>query len=382
MEHSLSSLCSLFDENTRIQFESDNNKNNSKKSKNENDDKNDKYEIIIRDWQKSFISIIKCHLQNRPLMNSIYLFANSLTPLSNGELVIDGKEFRDFERVNIYNGNQIQNGIRNNDYEKIKKNEEVIDCHDYHNYFNNNIYDNDNNNEDNNTGNDNNNDNNNDKNNDNNNDKNNYDSRNNHRNNDNSIDIEIRNSKKRRNPEIEIGSMSDYKNDKKDKKEKRKNEEKQRKKDNQERVKLEIIEMEKNAITRTEIKRKKEEFNNFDSHTNEKNKIENFSELHNVLGILDLERTAADRLARTLKTALKTDLSPTINHKNAAVKITDFQPKFSVEFEIPGKTIFGRTKNVKNDVNSFLSNCQDEKKKFEDLLNFVEKNDSMKNIQK
>ena len=315
-------------------------------------------------WRKVFLSIFNFRLQSWPTFNFIFVFSSSLSSVSSfsskNNLIIDGKEFENFKFLKSDSNNQNLKNL---------------------------VYENDNNNN----------------------------SNNNHINNDN----ELRNSKKRNNTEIEIGSLSDYKNENREKKEKRKTEEKQRKKENQERIKLEISEMEKSTNARIENKRKKEENNftrnfaeneNYNNHNNDINnknnnndggQNENLSTLHNILGIFDFERNASDRLVRTLKTAINRDFDSISSSEANSLPLTDFQPVGSRKFEKQNLLLRhdgnenenkfetknkneNETKNEKkeNNVNLFVLSCRNEKKKFQNLLNLAAKTGIASYVQK
>ena len=352
MEHSLRFHCSSLLENSgKNKFE--NYFNDKENIKNQNF------------WMKVFLSIFNFRLQSWPNFNFIFVFSSSLSSVSSfsskKDLIIDGKEFEDFKFLkNDGNNQKLKNLVYEND-------------NNINDFSNNNNYNNSN------------------------------------------YNNEIRNSKKRNNTEIEIGNLSDYKNENREKKEKRKTEEKQRKKENQERIKLEIFEMEKNTNARIENKRKKEENNitrNFAEIENEKNhdndinnnddggQNENLSTLHNIIGIFDFEKNASDRLVRTLKTAINQDFASISSSETNSLPFTDFQlvglrRKFDKQnllirhdknenenkFETKNED---ETKNEKkkNDVNLFLLSCQNEKKKFQNLLDLAGKTGIAPYVQK
>ena len=319
-------------------------------------------------WMKVFLSIFSDRLKIWPSSNFIFMFSSSLPSISSfssfsskNDLIIAGKQFQDSQIVKNNSKNHFQSLGYEDDIAHINSN---------------------NNNNNNNTVNDN----------------------NNNNCNNNTISNEIRNSKKRSNTEFEIGNMSDHKNENREKKEKRKAEERQRKKENQERIKLEIFEMERDTNTYIENKRKKEENYNTNNFTNSNNvninnyenshyennnnnnngvKNNNLSTLHNVLGIFDFERNASDKLVRTLQIAINQNILPTTSLKSNSLHVTDLQSGGSGR-NFGNKNLFvgddgneneskkeSKNENKTNDIDLFLLSCQNEKKKFQNLLNLV-----------
>ena len=315
-------------------------------------------------WMKVFLSIFTDRLKIWPSSNFIFMFSSSLSSTSSissfsskNDLIIDGKQFQD---------SQIVKNNSKNHFQSLGYEDDIAHINNNNNNNNNNIV---------------------------NNNDNNY--------NNNNISNEIRNSKKRSNTEFEIGNMSDHKNENREKKEKRKAEEKQRKKENQERIKSEIFEMERDTNTYIENKRKKEENYNTNNFTNSNNvninhyennnnsnnvvKNNNLSTLHDVLGIFDFERNASDKLVRTLQIAINQNILPITSLKLNSLHVTDLQSGGSIR-NFGNKNLFvgddeneneneskkeSKNENKTNDIDLFLLSCQNEKKKFQNLLNLV-----------
>ena len=164
--------------------------------------------------------------------------------------------------------------------------------------------------------------------------------------------------------------------------------------------------MEKDTNTYIENKRKKEENCNTNNFTNSNNvdinnyenshyennnnsnngvKNNNLSELHDVLGIFDFERNASDKLVRTLQIAINQNILPMTSLKLNSLHVTDLQSGGSIrnfgnknlsvgddenENENESKKE-SKNENKTNDLDLFLLSCQNEKKKFQNLLNLV-----------
>ena len=122
--------------------------------------------------------------------------------------------------------------------------------------------------------------------------------------------------------------------------------------------------------------------NNLGNNNENENKNENeeeifFIPLHDVIGGMDQERNAAEKFVRTLSHALKTESkSPgkktnSINTdlNNTDLKNTILKNESLEKFELECKIKVSERKNgKKNSFSEFLSNCAEEKNKFEFLL--------------